>query len=359
MAEEQKEQDQKTEEATPHRIQEAFKKGQVALSKEVTHWFALTALALTILIFLPFSFHIINEFMVFFFLAPHQITLDSQTSQTLMNSIFIKVIICFIPLASLLIIATLGAGFLQTRLAIQFDALMPKFERISPMAGMKRLFSKRSLVDFIKNLLKLGVVAVCLFTFFKFQTPQLPGWADMEPIFYLPTVQKLALKCLMIIICLLTVIAVLDYVYQKYEFLKNLRMTKEEVKQEHKDTEGDPMIKHRQRQLGRQLIKQNLAVEVPQATVVITNPTHYAVALRYEQDTMEAPVVVAKGVELLALRIREIANAHRIPIVENPPLARALYKGVDVTHQIPQEHYKAVAEVINYIMSLKKTPWQP
>lgn len=357
MAEDKKEQDQKTEEATPHRLEEAFKKGQVSLSKEVTHWFALSALALTILIFLPFSFRLIREYLTWFIIAPHQLRIDSDSMQKLMNSVALKIIICFIPLAAILTLATIGAGFIQTKLAIQMDALLPKFERISPFAGFKKLFSKRTLVDFIKNIMKLLVIASCLFYFLNTQAKNLPSWADMHPQLFLPTVQGLALKCLLIIICLLTIIAVLDYIYQKYEFLKNLKMTKEEVKKETKDTEGDPLIKQRQRQLGRQLIRQNLMTEVPKATVIITNPTHYAVALQYEVDTMDAPVVVAKGVELMALKIREIARDHKIPIVENPPLARALFKGVKVTQEIPTEHYKAVAEVINFIISLKKKPF--
>jgi flagellar biosynthetic protein FlhB len=354
MSEDKKEQDQKTEEATPHRIQEAFKKGQVALSKEVTHWFALTALALTILIFMPFGFHLIQEYLTLFIISPHQLIVNSDTSQTLMSSIFLKIIICFIPLAVILMLAAIGAGFLQTKLAIQFDALLPKFERISPFAGFKRIISKNALVDFIKNLAKLLIIAGCVFTFLNSQATYLPGWSDMSPDLFLPTVQRLALRSLLIIICLLTLIAILDYLYQKYAFLKNLKMTKEEVKKEHKENEGDPLIKQRQRQLGQQLIRRNIMNDVPNATVIITNPTHYAVALKYDHETMDAPILVAKGLDLMALRIREIGRNNQIPIVENPPLARALYKGVDVSQEIPPQHYKAVADVINFIMSLKK-----
>lgn len=176
----------------------------------------------------------------------------------------------------------------------------------------------------------------------------------MSPDLFLPTVQRLALHSLLIIICLLTLIAILDYLYQKYAFLKNLKMTKEEVKKEHKENEGDPLIKQRQRQLGQQLIRRNIMNEVPNATVIITNPTHYAVALKYDHETMDAPILVAKGLDLMAMRIREIGRNNHIPIVENPPLARALYKGVDVSQEIPPQHYKAVADVINFIMSLKK-----
>ncbi len=354
MSEEKKEQDQKTEEATPHRLQEAFKKGQVALSKEVTHWFALTALSLTILIFMPFGFQLIQEYLTLFIISPHQLVVDSDTSQTLMSSIFVKIIICFIPLAIILMLAAIGAGFLQTKLAIQFDALLPKFERISPFSGFKRIVSKNALVEFIKNLAKLMIIAGCVFTFLNSQAIYLPGWSDMSPDLFLPTVQRLALHSLLIIICLLTLIAILDYLYQKYAFLKNLKMTKEEVKKEHKENEGDPLIKQRQRQLGQQLIRRNIMNEVPNATVIITNPTHYAVALKYDHETMDAPILVAKGLDLMAMRIREIGRNNHIPIVENPPLARALYKGVDVSQEIPPQHYKAVADVINFIMSLKK-----
>lgn len=354
MAEDKPEQDQKTEEATPHRIQQAFQKGQVALSREVMHLLALLALAMTILVLLPFSFSLIQEYMSLFIISPHQLHLDARTVENLMGLIFFKIIICFVPLGAILMLATIGAGFLQTRLAIQWDALMPKFERISPLAGMKRIFSKRAIVDFIKNLAKLLIIAACLYFFLKPQIIYLNSWADLHPHLFLGVVKGLTLKCLLIIICLLTLIAILDYLYQKYEFLKNLRMTKEEVKKEYKETEGDPLIKQRQRQLAQQIMKRNMMNEVPAATVVITNPTHYSVALKYDPDGMNAPVVVAKGLDLIALKIQDIARNNKVPIVQNPPLARALYKGVEITQEIPPEHYKAVAEVINFVMSLKK-----
>lgn len=354
MAEDKPEQDQKTEEATPHKIQQAFKKGQVALSREVMHLLALAALAMTILIFLPFSFSLIHEYLSLFIISPHQLYLDGKNVENLMDAVFFKIIVCFVPLGSILMFTTIGAGFLQTRLAIQWDAIMPKFERISPLAGMKRIFSTRTLVDFIKNVAKLMVIAACLYFFLKPQVIYLPGWADLPPSLFLSVIKGLALKCLLVIICILTLIAVLDYLYQKFEFLKNLKMTKEEVKKEYKETEGDPLIKQRQRQLAQQIMKRNMIAEVPNATVVITNPTHYSVALKYDPEMMNAPVVVAKGLDLIALKIQDIARTNKVPVVQNPPLARALYKSVEITQEIPQEHYKAVAEVINFVMSLKK-----
>lgn len=354
MAEDKPEQDQKTEQATPHRLQQAFQKGQVAISREVMHLLALAALAMTILVFLPFSFTLIKESLSLFIISPHQLYFDGKSIENLMDSIFFKIIICFIPLGAILMLTTIGAGFLQTRLAIQWNAIMPKFERISPFAGMKRVFSKRTLVDFTKNLTKLLVISACLFFFLKPQIVHLPGWADLPPSLFLSVIQGLVLKCLLVIICILMLIAILDYLYQKFEFLKNLKMTKEEVKKEYKEMEGDPLIKQRQRQLAQQIMKRNMIAEVPTATVVIVNPTHYSVALKYDPEAMNAPVVIAKGLDLIALKIQEIARDHKIPIVQNPPLARALYKGVEITQEIPPEHYKAVAEVINFIMNLKK-----
>jgi flagellar biosynthetic protein FlhB len=198
------------------------------------------------------------------------------------------------------------------------------------------------------------VIAACLFFFLKPQIVHLPGWADLPPSLFLSVIQGLVLKCLLVIICILMLIAILDYLYQKFEFLKNLKMTKEEVKKEYKEMEGDPLIKQRQRQLAQQIMKRNMIAEVPTATVVIVNPIHYSVALKYDPEAMNAPVVIAKGLDLIALKIQEIARDHKIPIVQNPPLARALYKGVEITQEIPPEHYKAVAEVINFIMNLKK-----
>lgn len=353
-AEEEKDQDQKTEEATSHKLQQAFEKGQVAFSREVTHWFALGSLALSMVMFFPFSMSYLKEYLVFFIISAHQLPLDSASSQQILSTSLIKTIISLLPLFGLLIAAAIGAGLLQTRMAIQFDAMIPKLNRISPASGFKRIFSVRSIVDFIKNLAKLAVISICLFVFLRGQLLKVSRWADMAPELFFATVKGLILKTLLIILCLLMLIAILDYLYQKYEFLKNLRMTREEVKKEFKETEGDPQIKQKRRQLSQERLRKGMINEVPEATVVITNPTHFSVALRYEHETMDAPVVIAKGMDLIALKIREIARENNVPIVENPPLARALYKGVEINQEIPQEHYKAVADVIRFVMTLKK-----
>lgn len=350
---EEKDQDQKTEEPTAHKLQQAFEKGQVVFSREVTHWFALGGFALSMAIFFPFSIRYLKDYLTFFIISAHELRIDQVTSQQILETSFIKAAVSLLPLFGMLMAAAIAAGLLQTRLAIQFDAMLPKLNRISISSGIKRIFSVKSVVDFLKSLAKLAIISICLYIFLKNQLFHLDNWADMEPVLFFPTVKGLVLKCLIIILCLLTLIAILDYLYQKYEFIKNLRMTPDEIKKEFKETEGDPQIKQRRRQIAQERVRKAMMSNVPKATVILTNPTHFSVALRYEHETMDAPIVVAKGVDLIALKIREIGRENNIPIVENAPLARALYKSVEIDQEIPPEHYKAVADVIRFVMNLK------
>lgn len=229
----------------------------------------------------------------------------------------------------------------------------PSLDKISPLAGFKRLFSARSLLEFVKGLLKLGLVGTVVMAVVWPHRDDIPAMTGLPVPAALDHLHDTMLALLVAAVAVMTVIAAMDYAYQKYDHLKRLRMTKQEVRDEHKQTDGDPMIKARLRQIRADRARKRMMQAVPTADVVVTNPTHYAVALKYEMEKMNAPVMVAKGADLLAQRIRKVAEENDVTIVENPPLARALYASVEVDQEIPAEHYRAVAEVIGYVMRLK------
>jgi flagellar biosynthetic protein FlhB len=249
--------------------------------------------------------------------------------------------------------ALLGA-LVQHKPVFSAEKLKPNLEKISLSKGMKRLFSAPSWVELLKTVLKFlivgGVVAAILLPKSSLLV-EMPS-RGVETI--LPTIYVLTLKLLGGVLAVMAVLAGADYLFQVQQHRKRLRMTKQELKDEFKQTDGDPMVKARLRQIRAERSRKRMMAAVPEADVVVTNPTHYAVAMKYDHGKMEAPKVVAKGVDHLAARIRAVAEEHKVPIVENPPLARALYATVEVDQEIPPEHYRAVAEVISFIMKLRR-----
>jgi flagellar biosynthetic protein FlhB len=257
-----------------------------------------------------------------------------------------------LPIITCVAAAVIGTvvqiGFLFATEKLNFD-----LAKLSPGAGIKRLFSVRSAIELLKSLAKVGLVATVAVWM---ASPALDQMARMasESAEHLPgEIYKLVMRLLLGVLAVVTVLAALDYAYSRFAFMKMMKMTKQEVKDEHKQSEGDPKIKAKVRQIRYERAKRRMMASVPKASVVITNPTHFAVALQYEVGEAGAPKVVAKGADLVAQRIREIADEHDIPIVENPPLARALYASVEIDHEVPPEHYKAVAEIISYVFRLK------
>ena len=229
---------------------------------------------------------------------------------------------------------------------------MPKLSKISLGAGFKRLFSKIALANFVKGLVKLALIGTVMTVILWPKRRQLDGLVTMDPAAVLPLVKSMSLELLGTVIAILAIVAAADYLFQYRTWYNRQKMSLREMKEEFKQTEGDPAIKAKIRQLRQQRAKKRMMAEVPKASVIITNPTHYAVALQYDKG-MNAPVCLAKGIDNLALKIREVAAAHNIPIIENPPLARALHATVEMDEEIPPEHYRAVAEVIGYVMRLR------
>lgn len=344
----------KTEEPTQHRLDEAFKKGQIAYSREILHWMMLGAAGLTLMLFSWYVGHRFRQGFLIYIRQPEQFSIDPETTSQLLWHIIFDFFLLTLPLFGIYIAAALAGGFLQTRFAISTEALQLKLDRLSPVKGAKRIFSKKSLVEFIKGLFKISIVGLALYVFFRAKLNEIEGLIFVPDNRIIGVLSEYVMRAIVIVISAMAVIAIMDYLFQKFELLKSLRMTKDEVKREHKNLDGDPQIKHKRRQIAQERIKMNLTEAVGRATAIITNPTHFAVAIEYNPETMNAPIVVAKGVDLIALKIRELATEKEVPVYENPPLARALYASVDLEQEIPPEHYQAVAEVIRFVMQLKK-----
>ena len=257
------------------------------------------------------------------------------------------------PMFALFVVLAIVANVGQFGLIWSTKKVEPKPDKLNPLSGFKRIFSSQSLMEFVKGILKLTLVSVVAFGL------SIPLLSDLELLPAISTgealhrIHELAILMALATVGVMSAIAGLDYAYQRYAFMKQMRMSKQEVKDEHKQTEGDPQVKARIRSIRMDRARKRMMANVPKADVVITNPTHFAVALEYKMETMPAPKVVAKGQDFIALKIREIAEENEVPIVENPPLARALYNSVELDEEIPPEHFKAVAEVIGYVMRLK------
>ncbi|MEX1147525.1 MAG: flagellar type III secretion system protein FlhB [Sphingomonadales bacterium] len=254
----------------------------------------------------------------------------------------------------LFVVAALAGTMVQHRPVFTAEKIKPQLQKISPLAGFKRLFSAQSLVEFLKTVAKFAIVASVVALLILPEAARLPEIVSYDVAELLPMVQALTIRMVIGVVAIMAIIAGLDFLFQHFQHLKKMRMTKQEIKDEHKQTDGDPHVKARLRQLRAERSRKRMMAAVPEADVIITNPTHFAVAMKYEGNTMEAPRVVAKGVDHMARRIRELAAEHDIPIIENPPLARTLYAAVDVDREIAPEHYRAVAEVISFIMRKRR-----
>jgi flagellar biosynthetic protein FlhB len=252
-----------------------------------------------------------------------------------------------------LVIAALAGNLIQHRLVFSTEGLVPKFSKLSPMEGAKRVFGKQALANFLKGLFKLVLLGAVMCAVLWPERFRLDALIHIDPSAILGITTSLTLQLMGSVVAMLAFVAIADFFFQYRTWYEKLKMSLQEVKEEYKQSEGDPHIKGKIKQLRQQNMKKRMMAAVPKASVIITNPTHYAVALSYERG-MTAPICVAKGVDNIALKIREVAGKHDIPIVENVPLARALYATVEIDEEIPGEHYHAVAEVIGYVMGLKR-----
>lgn len=346
---------QKTEEPTPKKLEETRKKGQVPLSREMNSWIMLLAGTVVISGYGGTLMHELANVLRNLIDATYGIRLDAENGVfgRLMEGLFWDVFkIISLPFLFFIFAAFIGP-FVQIGPLFAPESIKPSLNKISPIQGFKRIFSLRSLMEFVKGLVKIvligGAATLALY-------PYLHGidhFATLPMREVLEEILSMFLRMMAAILSVFFVLAALDVFYQRFEHLKKLRMSKQELKDEFKQSEGDPHIKGKLRQLRMQRARSRMMQAVPEADVVITNPTHYAVALKYDPDKMAAPVLVAKGVNEVALRIREVAKEHNIVIYEEPPLARALFDTVEIDEAIPGEHFRAVAKIISYVFRLK------
>jgi len=345
---------EKTEQATPKRREDARRKGQVARSNELSSVAILAAGLLTLAALGSYVYDRLSAFMVDILsngLAVQLDLLSIRRHAMTWASGYVEIVV---PIAALLAVSALAINYVQVGVLFTGDPLLPRFDRLSPLTGFKRIFSSRGLVELAKGLFKVGVVAYVTYLTIDAEIEGFVGFMNMGVGQIFSLCGSVVLKLGFRLTLLLLVMAILDYVFQRWDYEKNLRMTRQEIREELKQQEGDPLIRSRVRSLQREIAQRRMMAEVAQADVVVTNPTHIAVALRYDPEEMVAPQVVAKGQRLIAEKIKELARQAGVPLVENKPLARALFIAVRIGEEIPEELFKAVAEVLAFVFRLRQ-----
>jgi flagellar biosynthetic protein FlhB len=352
MAEE--DDDSKTEQPSGKKLGKAREEGDVVSSQEVRTASMLTAILVTVWLIAPPVMVRIKAVLAGILANADAIRVGSEKEMELVlgNLIAHIALLMVAPLAFLMAVGV-ASSVIQTGWLLVFTRIIPDLNRINPLNKMGRMFSLPTIVESLKNMGKLLIVAVAFYLVLRGRIAQLNLLVGFEVPTILAFLHDILLRLLFVIAGIELFLAAADYFFQRFNFMKKLRMTKQEVKDEHKQTEGDPMVKSRLRSLRLQRARQRMMAAVPKADVVVTNPTHFACALKYDAETMNAPMLVAKGQDLVAMRIRQVAEENDVPIVENPPLARALFASVEIDKEIPPDHYKAVAEVISYVFRLK------
>lgn len=343
----------KTEEPTPKKKKDARKQGNIAKSAEVNK--AMTFIAILVVIYMM-SGSIISElqgFIVNILSGDFSMTMNDNTIKILMFKVMMSFMKIVLPISLIIMVFGILGSLIQTGLFFSMESLKPKFSKLNPLTGLKNMFSMKAIVNLIKSMV---VICIMIYLGYSFMSKNFEGIIKSGDI-YLPYMFNIVLDLIKSILTSITlavaVVAALDYGYEKFSHKKGLKMTKQEVKEEYKQMEGDPHIKGKIKQKQRQMANQRMMQAVPSSTVIVTNPTHISIAIRYEQGKDTTPIVVAKGVDEVAFRIREIAKSHDIPIIENVPLARIIYKEVDIDQEIPEEMYKAVAEVLVAVYKIK------
>src|SRR6202790_517831 len=342
----------KTEDPTQKRLDDAHDRGDVAKSQEINTWFVISGGTLVLSTFsgsiggivTPLRNLVANSWMI---------QADGPGLMALAQSLgYVLIAALGVPLL-MLALAAIAGNIVQHRLVWSAESLKPKFSKVSPAAGAKRIFGKQAAANFAKGLFKVIALGVVRRGIMWPERHRLESMLAFDPSAILGVTTNLTVHLMGAVVAMLAVVAIADYLFQYRQWHQRQKMSLQEMKEEFKQSEGDPHIKGRLRQLRHARMKKRMMTAVPKASVIITNPTHYAVALSYERG-MPAPICVAKGVDTIAAKIREIAGLHDIPIVENVSLARALYATVEIDNEIPAEHYHAVAEIIGYVMGLKR-----
>lgn len=343
----------KTEEPSGKKLSEAAARGDVPRSMEIQHVIMIGGATIAVSAMAGSICKSIYELLIIFVQQPHRIPIDKGGFIDLIRELVIKSMLTVAPIFAVMAVLAVASSVIQNPPTIASKKFDDMLSNLNPMAGLKKILAKQNLIDLGKNILKFVLIGGAAVSALAVDFKRIELLAQLEPMMQLIETERLVMAMMKSAIGALIVLALGDYAYQRYQHHQKLMMTKQEVKEEHKQQEGDPQIKGRIRALRMQRARQRMMAAVPTADVIVTNPTHYAVALKYIGIDLSAPKVVAKGVDLIALRIREMATENEVPIVENPPLARALYT-VDLDQEIPEKYYRAVAEVISYVMRLKR-----
>ncbi len=344
---------EKTEEPSQKKLDDALGKGDTPRSQELKHFFMLAGGALVIGMYGSSLAGSLQRDMQKYLEQGYAFRMDGgqvlqiwrAVSEQLLGALFLPLLV--------LVAAAVAGTLLQQRPVWAVEKLKPSFGKLSPMKGLKRMFSLQAFAELGKNILKLIIVGAVVSYAVWPDRGRLDTLMQVDLAAVLAYLQSLVLKMFGAVAAIMAIVGGGDYFYQRFEFIKKQRMTRQEIRDEHKQSEGDPLIKARVRQIRNERARGRMMAAVPDATVVIVNPTHYAVALKYEHQQMAAPVCVAKGLDNIALRIRAVAEENKVPVIENPVLARALYASAEIDREISADNYKAVAEVISFVMRLK------
>jgi len=344
---------EKTEKATPKKRDDARKKGQTAKSQDVN----TAIILLAVFLFLTFSASYIGNIVFDLFNQTFQeymlMELTENTVQVITMDIMKELALLLGPVMLVALLAGLFSNYIQVGVMFTTKPLEPKLEKIDPIKGFKRIFSLRAIVELLKSILKISFVGAITFVILWMNIDQVLSLSFKSVGDSLATMASLTVQMGIAASLALLFLSLFDFLYQKYDFEKNIRMSKQDLKDEHKNIEGDPLIKSKIKQRQREMAMRRMMQEVPEADVVITNPTHFAIALKYDENKMDAPYVVAKGVDYLAQKIKYIANENDVVMVENRPLARSLYDSAEIGDAVPEEFFKAVAEILAYVYRIK------
>ena len=346
---------EKTEAPTEKKRRESREEGQVAFSRELPSAALLAGILLTLIATSPLILDAFREMTTQIFREMSKVDeLSIGSLYDLSGEIFSTLLPAFAPFAAIIVLVGILASILQVGVQITLKAIAPKFNKISPLTGLKRLFSTQSLADFLKSMAKLIIVGIVGYITYMDKITELNGLSVATPEAILEYNFTVVAEVSGKIVLALVAIAIFDYLYQRWHHEKQLMMTKQEVKEETKQTEGDPQLKARIRQIQREMSNARMMQEVPKADALIVNPTHFSVAILYDRDVMEAPEVTAKGTDHMALRMRTVARENSVPILERPELARDLYANVEIGETIPERFYKAIAEILAFVYRLRR-----
>ncbi|MBU3142295.1 fused FliR family export protein/FlhB family type III secretion system protein [Clostridium sp. CF012] len=345
---------EKTEEATPKKKSESKKKGQVAKSKELSSTITLLTSTFLLIILGAYMLENLKDVIILFLNNYLTLTVTEETFSTVLFVSIIKFGLLILPIVVPIMIMGVVASLMQSGFILTNEPLKPDLKKLSMISGFKKIFSTRSLVDLLKNLAIITTIGVVAYNFIKSNYLDMMNYGSLKIDAVLGVFGKLVISIFFKIAIIMLIISVIDFAYQKYKHNKELKMSIQEIKEEYKQQEGDPQIKSKIRQKQREMAASRMMQQVPDATVVITNPTHLAIAIKYEQGGEGAPIVVAKGADNVAIKIKEVAKENDIPIIENKPLARLIYKDLDLGSEIPADMYEAVAEILALVYKLKK-----